>query len=93
MPKELTLDQTYDKCVAEGNILLQDHVDVNKIKSMLKIANDDLEGARSLLKVKPQKWGSIYKLYYDVIHQLTEALCYLTRRNLTIINVYFLTYV
>ena len=73
MPKELTLEQTYDKCVSEGNILLQEHLDLNKIKSMILIAKQDLEGARSLLKINPTSCGPIYKLYYDALHQLTEA--------------------
>lgn len=74
MPKEHTIEETYDKCTREGNIILQDRIDINKIKSMINIANDDLESVKSLLKNKELKYGSIYKLYYAVIHQLTEAL-------------------
>ena len=68
MPKELTLDQTYDRCVAEGSIILQDNVDLNKITSMIQIANDDLESVKTLLRNKEPKFSSVYKLYYDVIH-------------------------
>ena len=74
MPKNLTLKESCDKCISEGNILLQDNIDINRIKSMIQIANDDLESAKSLIKNKEPRYGSIYKLYYDVLHQLTEAL-------------------
>jgi|WetSurMetagenome_2_1015567.scaffolds.fasta_scaffold345993_2 uncharacterized protein (UPF0332 family) len=73
MPKNLTLKETQDKCLREGTIILQDKIDINKIKSMIQIANDDLESAKSLIKNKDPKYGSIYKLYYSVIHQLIEA--------------------
>src|SRR3989344_6369220 len=79
MPKELTLDQTYDQCISGGNIILQDFIDDNRINSMIKIATDDLESAKSLIKNKDPRWGSIYKLYYDVIHQLAEALLLLDK--------------
>lgn len=74
MPRELTLNQTYDQCVAEGNIIFQEEVDLNRISSMIQIAKEDLESARFLLKNKEPKFSSAYKLYYDVVHQLTEAL-------------------
>ncbi|MEK6938552.1 MAG: hypothetical protein AABX04_05895 [Nanoarchaeota archaeon] len=57
MPKELTLDQTYDKCAAEGNIILQDNLDVNRITSMVQIAKNDLESVKSLLKNKEPRFG------------------------------------
>ena len=79
MPKELTLDQTYDQCISGGNIILQDFIDDNRINSMIKIATDDLESAKSLIKNKDPRWGSIYKLYYDVIHQLAETLLLLDK--------------
>lgn len=74
MPKTLTLTESYDRCVSEGNILPQDKIDINKIISMMQIANDDIASAKSLITSKEPKYGSIYKLYYDVLHQLTEAL-------------------
>ena len=57
MPKEFTLDQTYDKCAAEGNIILQDNLDVNRITSMVQIAKNDLESVKSLLKNKEPRFG------------------------------------
>jgi len=73
MPKQRTLEETYDKCTSEGNIILQDKIDINKIKSMIQIAQEDIESAKSLLKNSEPKYGSVYKLYYAAIHQLTEA--------------------
>jgi uncharacterized protein (UPF0332 family) len=74
MPKNLTLKESFDKCSAEGNLILQDKVDMERIKSMIQNAEDDLESARYLARNQSPKYGSIFKLYYSVIHQLTEAL-------------------
>ncbi|MGV8087334.1 MAG: hypothetical protein ACP5N1_06915 [Candidatus Woesearchaeota archaeon] len=93
MPKILTLKELYDKCSREGNIILQDKVDINRIKSMLQIANDDLESAKSLLKEKQPRYGSIYKLHYAAIHQLTESLLLFDKVKSYIINAYSHIYV
>ena len=72
MPKSMSLIECYDQCVSEGYLIPQQEIDINRIKSMLEIAKDDLESAKELMKT--QKWNTIYKLNYDVLHTLTEAL-------------------
>ena len=74
MPKEYTLEETYDKCITEANLIPQDKVDIRKIKSMVLIALDDMESAKSLILSKSPKYSSVFKLYYDSLHQLVEAL-------------------
>lgn len=32
MPKELTLEQTYDQCCINGNIILLDTIDLNRMR-------------------------------------------------------------
>jgi len=71
MPKYLSKEEMYSQCNAKGNFIPKKELDINKIKSMVKIAQEDLETAREL---KPKlRWNTIYKLSYDALHQLTEA--------------------
>ena len=66
------LEEVYDWCVAEGNIIpLSDFVEA-KIISFLQIAEEDAISAQDAVTKK--RWNSAYKLYYDVLHQLVEAL-------------------
>src|SRR3989338_10131609 len=50
--------------------------DAEKIESMVSIANADVEAANSIRKNLPKQsnqWNSIYKLYYDALHELVES--------------------
>ena len=53
---------------------------MDKIKSTLDIAKGDTEAANSIKKNLPRQsnqWNSVYKLYYDALHELTESfLCF-----------------
>jgi len=69
MPKNLNLEETYEKCTAEGKILLQDHIDINKIKSMLVIIDEYIKASEELKDVFNVK----YDTNYNIIHMLVEA--------------------
>src|SRR3989338_3862517 len=50
--------------------------DAEKIESMVSIANADVEAANSIRKNLPKQssqWNSVYKLYYDALHELVES--------------------
>ncbi len=77
MPKYLTQKEAFMKCKKEGRFIITEEVDKAKIKSMLNIAEADIESANSIKKNLPKQskqWNSVYKLYYDALHELVESL-------------------
>jgi hypothetical protein len=76
MPEYLTCDEAFLKCKKEGKFIVTANVDTAKIKSTLVIAQADTDSAELLKKTIPKnsnQWNSVYKLYYDALHELTEA--------------------
>ena len=77
MPKYLTQEEAFNKCKKEGMFIVTEQVDKNRIKPTIGIAEADIKSAE-LLKKTLQKdsnqWSSVYKLYYDALHELTESL-------------------
>ena len=72
MPQFKTKEQAYKDCKADGFFIQTEIVDIEKIKSTLKIAEEDLEAAKDGIKNK--RWNPAYKLHYDVLHELVESL-------------------
>ncbi len=66
-----TVEQAYDICTAEGNIIPISDIDSAIIKTSLIIVEEDLLSAQDAIAQK--RWNSAYKTYYDVLHQLAEA--------------------
>lgn len=66
-----TVEEAHDICVAEGNVIPIDNADLEKIKSCIKISEEDLQSAKEAVGKK--RWNSAYKMYYDVLHQLVEV--------------------
>ena len=59
------------KCKKEGKFIVTEEIDKEKIKSILGIAESDIESANSIKKNIPKlssQWNSVYKLYYDALH-------------------------
>lgn len=76
MPEYLTQKEAFTKCKKEGRFIVPEEIDVEKIKATLTIAESDLESADTLKKNLPKqsnKWNSIYKLYYDALHELAGS--------------------
>ena len=73
MPKYLTQKEAYLKCKKEGNFIVIEDVDIEKIKSTLIIAKNDIASAEILRNNSENLWSSIYKLYYEALHELVEA--------------------
>lgn len=76
MPKYLTQKEAFQKHKKEGRFIVTEGIDLENIKSTLFIAEGDIESAGSLKKNLPKEsrqWNSVYKLYYDALHELAEA--------------------
>lgn len=76
MPKYLTQQEAFLKCKKEGKFIGIEDIDLEKIKSTLIIAEGDVEAANVIKKnISKQSnlWNSIYKLYYDALHELSES--------------------
>jgi len=76
MPKYLKQWEAFEKCKKEGKIIPTAETDTERIRSTLMIAESDIESGKILKKILKRdgnQWSSIYKLYYDALHELTEA--------------------
>lgn len=76
MPEYLTQNEAFAKCRKEGRFIVLEEIDLEKIKSTLIISEGDVESADLLKKNLPKqsnKWNTIYKLYYDALHELAES--------------------
>ena len=74
MPKYLTQKEAFDKCKKEGKFIFRESVDRERIKSTVIIA--DAKSADTIKKNITKdsiQWSSVYKLYYDALHELTES--------------------
>lgn len=77
MPKYRSQEETFLKCKKEGRFIVLEDVDKDKIVATLTIAEADRDSANTIKKNLPKKsnqWNSVYKLYYDALHELTESL-------------------
>ena len=80
MSKYLTQEDAFTKCKKEGRFIIMEDVDRERIKSTLIIANADVESAmiiKNSIAKQSKQWSSVYKLYYDALHELTESFLYL----------------
>ena len=76
MPKYLTKEEAFMKCRKEGKFIFIEEADKEKIKSTLNIAEADVKSADFIKKSLPRQssqWSSVYKLYYDALHELAES--------------------
>jgi len=76
MSKYLAQPEAFLRCKKEGKFLIIEGIDQEKVKATLKIAEGDLEAANLIKKSIPKEsnlWNSVYKLYYDALHELTES--------------------
>lgn len=76
MPRYLTHKEAFKKCEIEGRFIPRKDVDIDKIKSMAEISESDFESGNDLkknLSKESMQWSSVYKLYYDALHELVDA--------------------
>lgn len=76
MHKERTLQGIRLACAEEGSFVPLARINPEEIRAMVRIALMDLASAKELARIASPgstMWNAIYKLYYDVLHQLAEA--------------------
>jgi len=76
MPEYLTQEEAFLKCKKEGKFIVQEEISLGRIKSTLAIAEADIKSAdflRKNLSRDSNQWNSVYKLYYDALHELAES--------------------
>ncbi|MBS3137390.1 hypothetical protein J4232_03080 [Candidatus Woesearchaeota archaeon] len=76
MPEYLNQKEAFIKCKQEGRFIIIEEIDNEKINATLVIAEADILSANSIKKnIQKQsiQWSSIYKLYYDALHELAES--------------------
>ncbi|MBI2110478.1 hypothetical protein HYT51_01735 [Candidatus Woesearchaeota archaeon] len=76
MPEYLNQKEAFLKCKKEGKFIIIEQIDEERIKATLAIAESDVESANILKKNllnKSNQWNSVYKLYYDALHELVET--------------------
>lgn len=66
-----TVDEAYDVCISDGNIIPATDIDLDRIKASICIAQEEMLNAHDAISKK--RWNSAYKAHYDVLHQLVEA--------------------
>ncbi|MFH1212044.1 MAG: hypothetical protein V1659_03905 [Candidatus Woesearchaeota archaeon] len=76
MIKTLTLEQVYDRCVADGFVTLKDDVDIELAKSLLSSAVSAFERSRKIEQVfekETKDFSSFLTERYEVLRKLAEA--------------------
>lgn len=77
-----TSNKIFDKCKIDGMFVLQHEINLESIKSMIRIADGSIESANRIkqdISKESNEWNSVYKLYYDALHGLIEAFLYFDR--------------
>lgn len=85
MPKQKKLEEVYQECNSQGQFKNQEVVNKEKVKTMLGIANANIEAAETIKKKidsKSQQWCAVYTLYYDALRELVEALILFDRKKI-----------
>lgn len=74
--KERTLQNIYFACQEEGSFLQMEKVDIDQISDLLNVALLDFAAAQEwsiTTSRESGRWNAIYKIFYDVLHALSEA--------------------
>ena len=91
MYKEKIPKEIYEKCEEEGSFIPLAEIDIEKIKSMRKIALIDFETSKEWIKnakKESNQWNAIFKINYDVLHMLLEAFVIFDKFNNGIFTIF-----
>jgi hypothetical protein len=76
MTKYLELEESYNKCHKEANFLPRAEIDIGRIKTIVALAQGIIKAINKIkekLEQDSYQQSIIFNLYYDALHQLTEA--------------------
>ncbi|MBS3095384.1 hypothetical protein J4231_01770 [Candidatus Woesearchaeota archaeon] len=85
MPKQRTLQEAYNEYESKGEFKDQEAANKEKIKLMIEISKANLDSADLLkknLETRSLQWCVIYKLYYDSLRELADALVLLDNKKI-----------
>lgn len=71
------VDETYDKCLANGKFREKNEVDTELIKSLKNVAGKGLEFIKDKekgIKKESSDWTFVFRDYYEALRNLIEAL-------------------
>ncbi len=77
MLKDRSLAGIFKGCTTEGAFSPLAKIDTDQVRAMLDVALVDFETVKDWSKKAPKEsgqWNAVYKLAYDVLHTLSEAL-------------------
>ena len=77
MPKYKTLDEAYNLCKEEGSFREIEILDLNRIKTILKLSEALIDSGNDIKKdldKKSMKWSVVFSRYYDAFHSLAEII-------------------
>ncbi len=77
--REKTLEETYDKCIAEGSIIPLLKIDHEKIRFLLKKSLEDLESIKEASKSKKLSYDFLLKAHYETMHFLASCVLLLDK--------------
>lgn len=66
-------ERTYDRCLAEGSVVIKEAVDFNKAKSILLSVENEILVAKGIKKLEINTETHLFKTYYDVLRELISA--------------------
>ena len=69
----MDVERTYDRCLAEGSIVIKEDVDLNKAKSILLSVENEILVAKGIKKLEINTETHLFKTYYDVLRELISA--------------------
>ena len=71
------LDETYDKCLANGQFREKNEVDIELIKSLKNVAEKGLlfiKDKEKHIKTNSADWTFVFRDYYEALRNLIEAI-------------------
>lgn len=81
MHQPKTIEEAYDICLTQGNIIPTEEIDQDRIRSTLRLIEEDIETSKDAIQKK--RWNVAYKSNYDILYQLTEAFLKFDKMRIT----------
>ena len=81
MKEAKDLKKVYNQCVAEGNLQEPEEIDIEKVKSLLDNAEQDLDTLKDTVPImeKKKNFSLIWKSQYEILRQLVQGILLLEK--------------